>query len=120
MPKLVDAARVTTRDGAVWRTCGSCGVLAAMPPEITICDLCRIASSVVTASAERPAEPGELCTCGRPAVTVFLTGRFGPVGYCGLPDGGARDGDCPFCGEPRSTHDGRCPAYVLRPGGEQS
>ncbi len=32
--------------------------------------------------------PGELCTCGRPAVTVYVTERFGAVGYCGIP--GAR------------------------------
>jgi hypothetical protein len=119
MPKVVDVARVTVKHGAVWSTCESCGVLAAMPPEITICELCQTSAPVV-AAAERPAEPGELCTCGRPAVTVFLTGRFGPVGYCGVSDGGARSGDCPFCGEPRSTHDERCPRYVLRPGGEQS
>lgn len=34
--------------------------------------------------AERAPEPGELCSCGRQAVTVYLTEKFGPVGYCGI------------------------------------
>lgn len=71
---------------------------------------------------ERPAAPGELCTCGRQAITVYLTGLHGQVGYCGLADGGARATPCPFCGE-HTTHltawgdPARCPAYRLRPGG---
>jgi len=36
-------------------------------------------------TAERPAEPGETCTCGEPAVVVFVTERWGDVGYCGVP-----------------------------------
>jgi hypothetical protein len=63
---------------------------------------------------ERPAGIGEFCTCGRPAVTVFEGGRFGPVGYCGLPDGGDRSGPCAFCGAD-DPHGGRCPAYSVRP-----
>jgi len=67
----------------------------------------------VAAISERPAEPGEVCTCGRPAVKVFTGGRFGDTGYCGLPDGG-QPGPCPFCGGPR--HQGqRCSRYELRP-----
>jgi hypothetical protein len=65
--------------------------------------------------SERPAEPGELCTCGRQAVVVYRGSVFGPTGYCGIPDGGDRAGPCPFCGGPR--HDqpyGRCPDYRLR------
>ncbi len=38
----------------------------------------------------RPAIDGERCSCGRPAVTVYVTEQFGDVGYCGIPDGGAR------------------------------
>lgn len=38
----------------------------------------------MTAWRRRP-EPGELCTCGRPAIVVYLTDLFGPVGYCGSP-----------------------------------
>lgn len=40
MPKLVDAARVTTRCGAVWRTCPACETLAALTPDATVCDTC--------------------------------------------------------------------------------
>jgi hypothetical protein len=34
-------------------------------------------------SVERPAEPGEVCSCGRPAVVVFITRQYGDVPYCG-------------------------------------
>ena len=73
----------------------------------------------MTPPDERPAEPGELCTCGRQAVTVFLTEKWGEVGWCGLSDGG-RGGPkpCPFC---RGTVDHateRCPRYCLRPQAE--
>jgi hypothetical protein len=43
-------------------------------------------------SAERAPRPGELCQCGRPAVIVYITERFGEVPYCGIPDGGRRPG----------------------------
>ena len=63
---------------------------------------------------ERPARPGERCTCGRQARVVFLTEQCGPTGWCGLSDGGRR-GACWFRGA-RGGHDGRrCPAYRLRP-----
>jgi hypothetical protein len=65
--------------------------------------------------AERPAAPGELCTCGRQAFVVYLGSVFGPTGYCGIPDGGDHTGPCPFCGGPRHTEPyGRCPDYPLR------
>ncbi len=41
-------------------------------------------------ATQRPALSGELCSCGRPAVVMFLTDDFGPVGWCGMSDGGAR------------------------------
>lgn len=89
------------------------------------------------ASASRPAEPGELCPCGRPAVVVQFGGRFGDTGDCEPEDGGARvDGVCVFCGDtvdhahyaaaeravgresapsdPRVRQGGRCPLYRLR------
>jgi hypothetical protein len=67
------------------------------------------------APSERPAMQGELCTCGRPAMVVYLGGGFGPTGYCGIPDGGDRSGPCPFCDGPRHADwEGRCPAYRLR------
>lgn len=61
---------------------------------------------------ERPAIAGELCICGRSAVVVFEGGQFGPTGWCGLADGGARGGVCPFCRARR--HKGRCPSYTVR------
>jgi hypothetical protein len=64
---------------------------------------------------ERLAVAGELCTCGRPAIVVYLGSVFGPTGYCGIPDGGEDTGPCPFCGGARHREPyGRCPAYRLR------
>jgi hypothetical protein len=62
--------------------------------------------------SERPAEPGELCTCGRQAVVVYLHGRYGDTGWCGQQDGGRQPGPCPFCGGAR--HPWRCRLYRLR------
>lgn len=67
-------------------------------------------------STERRAELGELCTCGRQAITVFITDKFGETGYCGMSDGGAKRGPCPFCGGPRHDSSERCPQYRLRLG----
>ncbi len=65
--------------------------------------------------SERPAEPGELCTCGRQAIVVYPGGAFGPTGDCGIRDGGDQTGPCPFCGGPRHGElEGRCPRYRLR------
>ena len=36
----------------------------------------------------RQPETGEVCTCGRQAIVVYVTEEFGDVGYCGIPDGG--------------------------------
>jgi hypothetical protein len=63
--------------------------------------------------SERPAEPGELCTCGRQAIVVYLGTAFGPTGDCGIRDGGQRTARCPFCGGERHEV-GRCPRYRLR------
>jgi hypothetical protein len=89
-------------------------------------------------SGSRPAEPGELCPCGRPAMVVTVGGRFGDTGDCGLDDRVVRpDGVCVFCGDtvdhvhyaaaeraagrpgppepdPRVRQSGRCPLYRLR------
>lgn len=62
---------------------------------------------------QRPAEKGELCTCGRQAVIVILGGKHGETGYCGIADGGAK-GPCAFCGGDPTSHS-RCPQYTLRP-----
>lgn len=56
------------------------------------------AEEVAVRTRERAAERGELCSCGRQAVVVFLTEKFGPVGWCGQSDRGSRDVHCPFCG----------------------
>jgi hypothetical protein len=60
---------------------------------------------------DRPAEPEELCTCGRQALVVINAGPAGLVGWCGQEDAD-REGPCPFCGGPR--HQGICPRYRLR------
>ena len=65
-------------------------------------------------SGERPAQSGERCVCGRPAVAVFVTARWGEVGWCGLADGGRR-GPCVFCGDLGGHGGERCPSYMLRP-----
>jgi hypothetical protein len=47
--------------------------------------------------------PGQLCSCGRPAVVAWQTARFGSVGYCGVPGRKPlRPCDCPLI---FTTHD---------------
>ena len=53
MPTVNDAARITTRDGAVWRTCAGCGLLTALPTDVDKCPAC----DRPTATDARPA-PG--------------------------------------------------------------
>ena len=71
-------------------------------------------------SEQRPAEPGELCTCGRQAVMVYPTGEHGEVGHCGIDGAAFRPVlPCPWCGtsEPHKASWGdpaRCPDYQLR------
>lgn len=72
-------------------------------------------------SEQRPAEPGELCTCGRPAITVYFSPEFGDVGHCGV-EGSAQHPvlPCPWCGSPTAHKTSwgdpdRCPHYTLRP-----
>jgi hypothetical protein len=60
---------------------------------------------------DRPAEPEELCTCGRQALVVINAGLAGLVGWCGQEDAD-REGPCPFCGG--SRHQGICPRYQLQ------
>lgn len=74
----------------------------------------------------RPAEPGELCTCGRQAVTVYPTHDYGDVGHCGQDGAGMRPVlPCPWCGATKAhtTSWGdpvRCPGYTLRPKPEEA
>lgn len=65
-------------------------------------------------TTERPAQPGELCTCGRQAITVFLTASHGEVGYCGIRNA-RRITPCVFCGEDETRDFERCPEYRIRP-----
>jgi hypothetical protein len=61
----------------------------------------------------RTGKPGELCTCGRPAIVVWETELFGEVGYCGIP-GMTPISPCPFCGASQ-PHREKCPQYRLTP-----
>jgi hypothetical protein len=61
----------------------------------------------------RQAPEGDLCTCGRPAVEVFVRADGAEVGYCGRSDGGDKKGPCPFCGGRRHEL-GPCPSYTVR------
>ncbi len=72
-------------------------------------------------SSERPALPGDLCTCGRQAVTVFINQEFGEVGYCGIEGASFNPVlPCPFCSsssphrQPWGDPD-KCPQYTVRP-----
>jgi hypothetical protein len=42
----------------------------------------------------RPARRGEICDCGRPAITVLLTDTVGEVPWCGTNDLGPVDDQC--------------------------
>jgi hypothetical protein len=65
---------------------------------------------------ERPAKLGERCTCGRPAVVVLMTERFGEVGACLIDDRGRfAPWPCIFRGGSEHHDRGdRCPAYRVR------
>jgi hypothetical protein len=124
-PEQTDIGRIDWQPGW-YASCDDCGWMAG--PNMTeaeahaAADAHDLAMGEVTLqqlgcgqSRERPADPGELCTCGRQAVVVYLGSAFGPTGYCGLADGGDQTGPCPFCGGPRHREPyGRCPDYRLR------
>jgi len=76
-------------------------------------------NAVEDPTTERPAQPGELCTCGRQARTVFLTRRWGEVGSCNTDNTGQRPIlPCPFCRATEAHEVGgeivKCPQYQLR------
>lgn len=48
MPTVNDAARITTRDGSVWRTCAGCGLLSALPPNADKCPVCDRPTTATT------------------------------------------------------------------------
>lgn len=64
----------------------------------------------------RPARPGEVCTCGRPARVVFASPAFGEVGTCLSSEPRKQVRPCPFCGT-TGSHGGEaiCPAYRVSP-----
>jgi integrase len=64
-------------------------------------------------TTEHTAADGELCTCGRQAVIVYVHDDGRETDYCGRPDGGATAGPCPFCGGERHSS-GPCPKYRPR------
>lgn len=87
-----------------------------MPPVVSV----AAARLAVMSSEERPAVEGELCTCGRQAVTVIATEEFGDVGHCGIDGAAFRPVlPCPWCGasDPHKQSWGdpmRCPDYRVR------
>jgi hypothetical protein len=124
-PEQTEVGRIDWQPGW-YAICDECGWMAGPclteADAHTAADAHDLAMGEVTAeelrrrqSGERPAEPGERCTCGRQAIVVYLTSRFGPTGYCGIADGGDQAGPCSFCGGPRHIEPaGRCPDYRLR------
>lgn len=70
-------------------------------------------------ATERDAAPGELCTCGRRATTVFITGG-GEIGYCGVEGSGSDPVlPCPWCGSETPHREpygdpAMCPDYALK------
>ena len=122
-PEQTDAGRIDWRPGW-YALCDDCGWSAGPFDETTAnqaADAHALAMGEATPQelkrSKRSAEPGELCTCGRQAIVVYLGSVFPPTGYCGIPDGGDRAGPCPFCGGPRHQEwEGRCPDYRLRLG----
>jgi hypothetical protein len=121
-PEQTDAGRIDWRPGwyAICDDCGwSAGPCLTKAEALDDADDHAVDMGEATPQelerSERPAAPGERCTCGRQAIIVYLGSMFGPIGYCGIPDGGDRTGPCPFCAGPRHDEpDGRCPDYRLR------
>jgi hypothetical protein len=73
MPTVSEVARVTTRDGAIWRTCAGCGALAAMAAEVDRCDPCALGEAVVSGWA--CVVCGASALDGRAMVPAGSTGR---------------------------------------------
>jgi hypothetical protein len=62
-------------------------------------------------SRELPPLPGEICTCGRDAVTAFENAR-GRVGYCGVP-GSNPINPCDCAASQLTPHDVRACRYEV-------
>lgn len=66
------------------------------------------------------ARPGERCSCGRQAVIVYITTRWGRVGYCGIPGAKPLPAQPAPSAEPAEpTRSRRRPAAAPPPGGAQ-
>lgn len=80
----------------------------------------------VALMSERPAIPGELCTCGRQALVVYVfedEDKVREIGWCGLSNVSTLL-PCRFCGSevPHRSSWGdseKCPDYQLVPAGER-
>jgi hypothetical protein len=118
----IDIGRIEWEPGwyAICDDCGwSAGPCLTEAEAIEAADQHAVAMGEATAQelerSERPAEAGELCTCGRQAIVVYLGSVLGPTGYCGVPDGGDHSRPCPFCGGSHHREpEGRCPDYRLQ------
>jgi hypothetical protein len=101
-----DLADNLVRTVAEWRAAAAVAVEKAAPPEFT--------------PAGRRAAPGELCTCGRQAITVYGTATYGEVGHCGISGAAGNPVlPCPWCGstEPHTESWGgpkKCLDYQIR------
>jgi len=88
MPRLVNAARVTSNDGSVWRRCAGCDVLAALPAEV---ERCRACTPVDGAGLSREQIDGWACiVCGAadaPMVPVGVLPGWGQVFACSVHEG---------------------------------
>ncbi len=88
MPTVVNSARVTTRDGAVWINCDGCGVLVALPPELRRCPACTPISG---AGLSRAQVDGLACVeCGAteaPMVPAGTLPGWGQVFACSSHEG---------------------------------
>jgi hypothetical protein len=69
MPTVSNAARVTSKDGAVWRTCTGCGVLAALPPDIDRCAGCQPGAA---SNRPTPASSSSSVPSTSPPATLLL------------------------------------------------
>ena len=89
MPKVIGAARVTTKDGAVWRNCAACDVLSPLPPDVAHCPACTPISGV---GLSRNQIDGYACVvCGASDTPMVPAGRlpgWGQVFACATHEPG--------------------------------
>jgi hypothetical protein len=79
MPKVVDAARITTRAGCVWRSCAGCGTLSPLGPAEQHCRDCSVNPSnfapTVAVGSKRRAPRGRRELVGLLAGPAILATR---------------------------------------------